>query len=321
MPISKRLLVMAACLPALTIHGQQRQVSGPIAGYVFDGTALRPIAGVPGGATLGDALNLGFAPRFATVSPQLDSAIAAGADGSVHVFRLSGATAGEVDWSGAPRGAERAVFSPSGTAAAIYAEGRVHVISGLPNSPAVAFSVAATFTAEHARATASAAPTAMAVSDDAAWLLLASAGSVRLLGESGSSGVIVETASAVSLAFAPSGHGAAILNGAGPTLAVYADIATAPAQTIGAPGLSEPVGVAFSTDGKQVLAANRSGQSIAIFDLAGGTSTSLLCACTPTGIARLGKMFRLTEAASGPVWLVDMSATPARIVFVPARNH
>jgi len=32
----------------------------------------------------------------------------------------------------------------------------------------------------------------------------------------------------------------------------------------------------------------------------------------------LGNLFRLTDAGSGPVWLVDMSATPARLVFVPA---
>jgi hypothetical protein len=32
-------------------------------------------------------------------------------------------------------------------------------------------------------------------------------------------------------------------------------------------------------------------------------------------------MFRLTDAGSGPVWLVDMSASQPRIVFVPARAN
>ena len=61
------------------------------------------------------------------------------------------------------------------------------------------------------------------------------------------------------------------------------------------------------------------GKSVTIFDIDAGTATTLDCACVPTGVSRMGKLFRLTDAASGPVWMVDISATPPRIVFVPAR--
>jgi hypothetical protein len=100
---------------------------------------------------------------------------------------------------------------------------------------------------------------------------------------------------------------------------VFTDVSAASSQRIAAPGLDEPVGLAFSGDGKFVVAASRTAKSVTIFDLAAGAATTLDCSCTPTGVARMGKLFRLTDAGSGPVWMVDMNATPARIVFVPAR--
>ena len=321
MPISTRAIAILVSIPVLAAYGQPRQVSGPVAGYVFDGAALRPITGVMGGATLGDALSLGIAPRAAVVSPQLDSALVTAADGSLHLFQLSGLSATEVAWSTAPASAQRVVYSPSGMAAAIYATGRVLVVSGLPNAPAAAaFTVdpglSPTKSGSHP---AYAAPEAMALSDDAAWLLMAGDGRLRLLGASGSNSVLLEGARTVAAAFASSGHAAAVLNGAGPWLDVYPDVAAAPAGRIAAPGLTEPVGLAYSADGMLVVAAARGG-SVAVFDLANGPTT-LACACAPTGVARLGKLFRLTDAGAGPVWLVDTGVSPPRLVFVPARAN
>lgn len=316
-----RSIAVLVCLPVLAAYGQQRQVSGPVAGYVFDGAALRPIMGLMGGAMLGDALGLGLAASAAVVSPQLDSGIVTAADGSLHLFLLAGGSATEVAWNGAPGSAQRVVYSPSGTAAAIYAAGRALVVSGLPNAPVAAFTVdlglAPLKPGSHSGY---AVPEAMAVSDDAAWLLAAGDGRLRLLGASGSSAVLLDGARAVAVAFASGGHAAAVLSGAGPRLDVYSDVAVAPAQHIPAPGLAEPAGIAFSGDGKLVLAAARGGGSVTVFDLANGSAT-LACDCAPTGVARMGKLFRLTDAGAGPVWLVDTGVSPARIVFVPARAN
>jgi DNA-binding beta-propeller fold protein YncE len=164
----------------------------------------------------------------------------------------------------------------------------------------------------------------MAVSDDAAWLLVADddRGRLRLMGASGSSTVLSEgmMTMTVGVAFAPGGHAAAILNAAEGWLDVYADVATASAQRIAAPSEkgTAPAGLAFSSDGKSVVAAARTGTPIAIFNLATGAASTLTCNCAPTGVARMGNLFRLTEAGAGPVWLVDTATTPARIVFVPA---
>jgi len=318
MPIPKWTIAVLACFPVAAIHGQQRQVAGPVAGYVFDGAALRPIAGVPGGATLGEALDLGLAASAAAVSPQLDSAIVTASDGSLHLFRLKGRGATEVSWNGALRGPARVVYSPSGTATAVYAAGRVQVFSGLPNAPVLVFtSELGPPSPERGRQSTSAAPQAMAVSDDAAWLLVVSEGRARLLGSSGSSRVLLEGARGISVAFAPGNHAAAILS-AGQWLEILSDVSAGASQTIAATDLAEPVGLAFSVDGKLALAASRTSRSVTIFDLAGHRTDTLDCACAPTTVARMGNLFRLTDAGSGPVWLVDMSATPARLVFVPA---
>jgi len=322
MPVSRRLIAVLACIPAMALHAQQQQVSRPVAGYVFDGAALRPVAGVLGGATLGDALGLGLTARAAEVSPQLDSAIVTASDGSLHLFRLGGSGPAEVVWDGAPRGTALVAYSPSGTAAAIYAAGRIRVVGGLPNAPVEAFAVAAGPVPVRTESRmAGAVPQAMAVSDDAAWLLVAGMGRVRLLGAAGSSAVLLEEARAVSFAFAPGGHAAAVLNGAGPWLDEYSDIAAAPAQRIPAPGLTEPAGLAYSADGKLVVAAAHGSQSVTIFDLAAARSTALACDCAPTGVARVGTWLRLTEAGAGPVWFVDTATNPARIAFVPARAN
>lgn len=322
MPIPRRAIAVLACFPVMAIHGQQRQVSGPVAGYVFDGAALRPINGVPGGATLGEALSLGVAASAAVVSPQLDSAIVTAGDGSLHLFRLGGHSATEVSWNGVPRGPARVVYSPSGTAAAVYAAGRVRTFGGLPNSPMLEFATGiAPSPVGSARQSTSVVPQAMAVSDDAAWLLVVSEGRVRLMGASGASALLLEGARGAGVTFTPGGHVVAVIDGARPWLEVFPDASGAPSQRIPAPGLAEPAGLEFSADGKLALAAAHTAKSVTIFDLAGGTGTTLDCDCVPTGVARLGSLFRLTNASSGPVWLVDTGASPARVVFVPARTN
>ena len=313
MRIPKLAIAVLACFSALG------QVSGPVAGYLFDGAALRPIAGVPGGATLGDAMDLGRAANAVAVSPQLDSAIVTASDGMLHLYRLSGKSAAEVAWSGVPSWPARVVYSPSGTAAAIYGYGRAQVFGGLPNSPQLVFVAELGPSSRPVSKFNSGGPQAMAVSDDAAWLIVASEGRVHLVGASFSGSVLAVAAGPrVGVAFAPGGHAAAILNGAGPWLDVFPDV-SASSQRIAAPGLAEPVGLAFSGDGKFVVAASRTANSVTIFDLAAGAATTLDCSCTPSGVARMGNLFRLTDAGSGPVWMVDMNATPARSVFVPAR--
>src|ERR1043166_3804615 len=119
--------------PALTlicmaprVYAQQVSVAGPLSGFVFDGSAraLRPVRGVAGAATFGDPMDAGVSLASASGSPRQDSAFAKAADGATRFFTLNGGAAAEVAIDGLGP-VERVVYSPSGTAAAVYAAGGV----------------------------------------------------------------------------------------------------------------------------------------------------------------------------------------------------
>ena len=58
------LLAAAGCA------GENSQLSGPVSGYVFDGARreVRPVLGIRGASTIGDALDFGFAVSAAYVA-------------------------------------------------------------------------------------------------------------------------------------------------------------------------------------------------------------------------------------------------------------
>src|SRR6266545_7546197 len=157
-------------------YAQTGSVAGPSAGYVFDAPAkaVRQIRGIPGAAMMGEALDLGIGIASAEISPRGDLAVATGADGAVHLFRLSNGAAAERAVNNLMTAPAGVVFSPNGTAAALYRADRVQVLKGLPDNPeiAVTFPLArpASYTMETARPR-RASPDAIAVSDDAAYVL------------------------------------------------------------------------------------------------------------------------------------------------------
>ena len=132
-------MVMAVLLAGVAAAQSGTALSGPTMGLVFDSSqsALRPIRGIPGAASLGDAVNPGFALASATVSPRQDYALALRADdSSVVLVRAGGASAAITGARPAPA---LMVFSPAGTAAALYnsGAGRVQILTGLPDAAAV----------------------------------------------------------------------------------------------------------------------------------------------------------------------------------------
>ncbi|HEV2448658.1 MAG TPA: hypothetical protein VGS58_22145, partial [Candidatus Sulfopaludibacter sp.] len=137
---SIRSLAMLLVLAVSALLAQTGLVAGPVSGYVFDrpAHALRPVLGVAGASVLGDGVDFGFPILAAYVAPRLDTAVVVGANRSLHLFKLNGTAAAEVvvnGWSGAPEGV---AFSPSGTAAAVFAAGRVQMLLGLPDAPRLA---------------------------------------------------------------------------------------------------------------------------------------------------------------------------------------
>jgi DNA-binding beta-propeller fold protein YncE len=293
---------------------QQGRVEGPISGYVFDSSAqvLRPIMGVPGASLLGSPLDFGFAISKAYAAPRQDAAFVVAADGSLHVFRLTGGAATEQSVDNLVNSPERVIFSPSGTSAAVYAGGSIEVVTGLPNSPSVSGGV------DLAPGTV---PDSLAVSDDGSVLLVSANQAVRLFGTFADLGKLMDTAGPAILAFASGGHDAAIADPAGAGVVLFSDLTGAGnSQVLAATDdtISASSALAFSVDGKSLLLASSAGQSVTAFDLAAGARNNIACTCSPNTLARMGNLFRLNELGSEPLWLLDPRSTDPRIVFVPA---
>jgi len=302
-------------------YGQTGSVGGPSTGYVFDASAkmLRQVRGIPGAALMGDAMDLGISAAGAQVSPHGDAALAIAADGSAHLFRLSDGAATERALSDLMSAAASVAFSPSGTAAALIRPGSVQILKGLPDSPEVAGTLSLPSAAGSAvTATAMARPLGagtIAVSDDGAYVLFGHDGVVDLLPVAGGSRKLADARRAGAMvAFAAGGHDAAVVSGG--TLSLYQDVAGASTRQ-DLPSADASVALAFSADGKHVLISGRS--TITVLDRASGDQKVVECDCRITGLTPMGNVFRVNEAGSGPVWLLDGVNAEPKMVFIPAR--
>jgi hypothetical protein len=299
-------------LAASVLVGQQGGVRGPVAGYVFDRSAraLRSILGIPGAWLVGDPLAFGIDLASAYVSPRQDLALVVGADGALRWFRLKSGAVSGLTPNGITLVPERVAFSPSGTAAALAAAGRVQVVTGLPDAPAPAGTVDA-----------GRAPGSFAISDDGALLLFAARGSIRLVGTAGENRKLMDAGDGALVAFAPGGHDAAVADPAGAGVVLFRDIAGAATQSVLAPpgdSIAAPVGLAFSSDGRKLYVASSAARSVTVLDPATAERSAIACDCAPAGLFPMGNLFRLTEPGAGPLWLLDAGGGDPRIVFVPA---
>ena len=301
-------IFVSALLAACAIYGQAGNLASPGAGFVYDPAAqvLRRIQGIPGAALVGDAVDFGFPLAAATVAPRLDSAVVLASDGTPHLFRLTAGAVQEVA-VGSLAAPSRVVYSPSGTAAALYAPGSVQVLQGLPGAPVIAATIALHGTAKGGPA--------LAISDDGAYLLYAAGGPVELIGVAGDSRKLMDATPGSLVAFAPGGHDAAVVHGA--TLVLIQDAAGA--STLRSfPGVTSPSAVAFSPDARKLYVASARGRSVLNVDVATGGGTSLACDCAPAALIPMGSVLRLNELSSEPLWLLD-TASDRGLIFVPAR--
>jgi hypothetical protein len=315
-----------------SLAGQQGSLAGPVAGFVYDSSsrALRPVQGVPGASLIGHPLSLGLDLTAAYVAPRQDSAFVV-SDGALHFFRLASAGPVEATLGGVSFIPQRVIFSPSGTAAALFTPGNVQVFQGLPGAPALAGTIGlpAAGTAQASPATAgrsrqrAPATAGFALSDDGVYLLGVSDRFVRLLSVNGHNRSLVPAGAGALLAFAPGGHDAAVLDPAAGLLLIRDASGAANVQTIAPPddSLASAVGVGFSQDGAKLYVAGSAAQGVVIFDLSASSRATISCGCMPTTLAPMGSLFRLTEFGSGPLWLLDTGALPPRIVFVPAPTN
>ena len=311
-------MVMAVLLAGVAAAQTGTALSGPTMGLVFDAShsALRPIRGIPGAATLGDAVNPGFPLASATVSPRQDFALALRADdSSVVLVRAGGAFAAVPGARPAPA---LMVFSPAGATAALYdsGAGRVQVLTGLPDAAAVQSDV---------DISALAGPVAALAVDDAGTSLFLAAGAADTValyrvGMDGASQYMASFGSVAALRLSANGREALVADSAAAAVYAIRDLAGAGAvETLasGRDGLVTPIAIESDSAGR-VFVADQAG-NVTILDRGQGSILSLPCGCAPTGLFRLSgtATFRLTEPSGAPIWVLDASGTDARIVAVP----
>ncbi len=309
--------VLAVALAGVAAAQAGTALSGPTMGLVFDASqsALRPIRGIPGAASLGDAVNLGFRLASATVSPRQDAALAVRADdSSVVLVRASGAEFSFASVPGARPAPALVVFNSAGTAAALYNadSGRVQILTGLLDTATVQSDV---------DISALAGPVAALAVDDAGASFLLAAGapetvSLYRVAMDAAPQFLASFRSVAALRLSGTGGDALLADSAAG--AVYA-IRDSGIEMIasGPDGLGAPIAIEADSAG-HVFVADQAG-NVTIVDRGRGSIVSLPCGCAPAGLFRLSgaATFRLTEPSDAPMWVLDASGADARIVAIP----
>ncbi len=325
--INKTILTGALLTPCLCVaQGTSGYaLNGPSLGLMVEpaSTAIRPILGIPGAATLGMPLSPGFTVDRAVVAPGGDFALAL-AKGD---FRLAAIRAGgnAPQWlaPATDEAPDLIAFSPRGNSAALYyrTSGRLVLLSGLRTpTPQVATVEPASFPA---------APSQVAVSEDAAALLLASpegdtAALYYLPVAHAAFGVArrLGTFQSVSgLRFAGTSSDALLADGHANTVYLIQNVPGA--AQIGAlgsdrDGLSQPEAME-ALDARRVLVVNAGNRNLTMLFRDGTPAVSIQCGCTPAVLEQLSgnSVYRLTAPSKEPMWLFDGGGAEARILAVP----
>jgi hypothetical protein len=302
--IAKLSLVAAL---AGTCLSAESQIEGPKLGFAYDrqAAAVRPILGIPGSALFGEPIALDL--KNAIVSPSQNFAIgASGDDSAVQILVFADAKLRPLQ--GAHAAPDRIVLSPNGTAAALVSGSHLQIFSGLPSDSPVTGEFDLT-----------AAPTALAISDDGAIVLAATAESetsaLYSYALDGSSKRLLTAGQITSIAFLNLSHDAVFADAAQRNVILLRDATDASIVS----NVDQPTAIAASLDNRTILVTSAASHSITTVSLADGASVSTPCGCTPVTLARLqgGAVFRVTDVGDGPAWLFDSSGPEPRVFFIP----
>mgnify|MGYP005835283549 CR=1 FL=1 len=310
------LVLVAACL--VPAGAQDGRVAGPSLGYSVELSGVRPVAGIPGAALRGAAIDLGGDVSAAAASNAAGYVLAAAGDeGRVVLF-----TASAVALPGAMAAPDRIAVSPLGRAAVLYSSHRaaLQVITGLPESPVVKPAVALPWKPDALAVSDRGA--VLAAADGALWSVggvsapasynlpgrIASAGAAFPRSPSRAAPVLVQAGDFSAISFFPDRDDAAFSDGASIWVRRGASI-TPLGEVAGA--------VAVRAETEFVFAA--AGQSVIRFELSTGARTETACDFAPTALDPMGapNVFRLNDAADAPLYLYEGNRLEPRVVFVP----
>jgi hypothetical protein len=319
--------IAVCCLCLLAVWNVQAKdpdtgaaLRGPWLGLVFDeaSKSVRPLAGLPGAATFGPPLELPFALERAAVAHRAGFLLAMEA-GTSAVIAVTASGARKL--SGVTAAPDRIVFSPSASAAVLYhrERGLVEVLGGLPDHPALVASLDVS--------TLPAPPSALAVSDDGLVLAACATGPdaavVFMTGKGRRPTPVLTARQAGAVAFIGSSHDALVADGAANLIYRIRDATGAVAVAGAAEGVSTPVALAASADGKRAAVANAGDASVLLLDLEGGKAIQLSCACQPSLAEPMAgnAVFQVTGSSDPQVWLLDGDAPNPKLLLVPVAGR
>ena len=304
------------CLATAGLAQDRAAVGGPVSGIVFDqnAQALRPVLGIPGAAYLAAPLVSGI--DAAAVSPDGSSALAV-VDGRLSLIAgLKNLAPAIAPIEGALSAVDRFAWSPDGATAAVYSsrDNRFQVLSDLRKTPAAGPAIDAAIEG-----------TVTALAVDRAGEVLAGAasgdaGGVYLLGPDGPR-LILKAGTPVALVFANGERDLYVADRTGQRIWSVQGFAGAAAAVVFADGVSSPVGLQLSADGKRIFVASAETRALSVLDTASGASLgSLELDCAPTGLRAFGSDVWLLNSDRGseePLYVIDGAGEPAAW-FVPA---
>ena len=303
--------IVSSAVPAAAVPGAP---AGPVLGYAWSAKdeTLRPLLGVIGSSTVGQSIVAAGAYVAGAASSASDLGIVEDVTGSVYLLALPGSAPTRLA-GGAPDHAVIAM-APQGGAAIAYAPGGSSVM--------VLTNLAGTVKVTTLGTPAGATITAAVVSDAGTVLVETGGGAVGVLSAAGALGKVTTVAQVGGMSFLPGIEDALVADGGKSTVTLVHSVAGSPTvQALSATGVNQPAAVSVSRDGRWGVVANGGEQSVVYLDLQnGGAPVKMACACQPTVVNALngGKAFRLNDVSTGPVWMVDLSGTSPRMLFVPA---
>ncbi|MBI4907753.1 MAG: hypothetical protein HY820_29285 [Acidobacteria bacterium] len=316
-----RKIALAAAFAAIAsvpivsvpIMSAQGPIRGPMLGWVWDARqqSIRPILGITGSSVLGKSADLGFVVKAAAISGGKEFAFVLGGDEKAPYFvDLRDVTPAVKLLEEIPSGAKSLTLSPKGGSGALWFEetNKLLLLTGLGTESIVR---------QELDLTNEGAPAAIAVSDDGTLVLVSYPDVPALIAidRDGNRTRLPQETAVRAMTFLEDSHDAVYSTTEGVLLAKEIPAVTEVSNV----AEGDSYGPVALLDARRVLMINTTTAAVTEVNVETAETRSAECPCTPTGLNRMinGGIFRLNEVSGDPLWLVEVSDSGLRTVFVP----
>jgi hypothetical protein len=289
---------------------------GPQLGYIWMASdhSLRPVLGVAGSSTVGQSVVPAGTYAASVTSATAGVALLQDTAGAVDLMKLPSGSPASLGVT-LPAGASLRL-SPSATTALLYSPGAATatLVTALDSSPQI-------------RSVAAAGPILDSAVSDLGTVAFeyaqASETNVSVVDSQGHALSVTSLHAPGGLSFLPGKDDLLAADSAASSLTLIRSASSAPSALVLPTGSSiqSPVAVGVSASGRWALVTNgAASQSAVRIDLTSQTSTLVACSCKATLAEPLADdgAFRLTDAVTGPNWIVDAAPSTPRVLFIPA---